>query len=69
MSFGHDFKSSSSLFIGIENFTMYVGLFYVFVYVQKNFMVWEHKTPRTPWTITIDNVSQHIQRMNYIVLL
>lgn len=35
MGFGHDFKYSSSVFIGIEIFTMYVGLFYVFLYTKK----------------------------------
>lgn len=47
MGFGQDFKYSSSVFIGIENFTMHVGLFYVFVYVHICFMAWEHKTPGT----------------------
>lgn len=49
MGFVHDLKYLNSIFINIENFTMFVGLFYVFVhiYIYKNVMVWEHKTPGT----------------------
>lgn len=54
MGFVHDLKYLNSTFISIENFTMFVGLFYVFVYIDKNTMIWEHKTPGIQWTMAID---------------